>query len=148
MAVMIALGLTSGGSSSVGAVDHTDKDDGDVQEGDYITAQGVVGLCVVHDGLNIGNVCFSLNDEKRVHIEIEDEFFDVVRGSYRFFEGDLGLGEDPKMLDEGWFCTQESIDVPEGADHVVVFVDGHVGTAWFCDELQGATMGTIRMTEY
>lgn len=120
------------------------EDDSDgVQEEEYITAWGVVGTCVVHDGLNVGNACFSLKDEKNISIEINDEFFETIRGMYRFFEGEMGVGNDPKLLEEGFFCSETAVDVPENADNVLVFVDGHIPTWFECDALEGASTGTI-----
>lgn len=116
------------------------------QQKDYITTQGIFGLCAVQDGLNVGNVCFELSTEKNVSMAIDDLEYDVVRGMYRFFEGEMSLIAGPKMLEEGFFCTDVEVDVPERADFVMVFVDGHIPTWFICDEFSGSTTGTITLT--
>lgn len=120
-----------------------DDEDNGVQEKEYITTWGTVGTCAIHNDLNVGNACFGMTDEKNISMEINDEFFETVRGMYRFFEGELGADQDPDLIEEGFFCTDTAVDVPENADNLIVFVDGHIPTWFECDALEGASTGTI-----
>jgi hypothetical protein len=122
---------------------------GHVQSAEYIGVQGIAGFCTVHKEVSIGNACFALQgNSSRLHMMIDDDFFSVVQGMYRLFDGPL---DDPlrvpNKIEEGYFCTEGGIDLPPAAHSVAVYMDGHVGTQVFCDSLQGASLGTVTITE-
>lgn len=74
----------------------------------------------------IGGVCFTLTgDEASASIAIEDVTTLPVGGAYEFVDA-LGLDQGT-VLASGAFCgSVSSVDVPDGAVSLVVYVDGPV----------------------